>query len=282
MVNHYATLLLNQPGEISSLGNKSYFTARNYSPLELPAPLKRVHDILFPKDVSQYYKQFLCYSYLRLLESTKNIEVMQAYDSRISYDLNELQEYYRTTRISPPTSSNFQYTLLISGKASGVSKKNYYYDAYTIKQINFLPEISIYNDTDKLYLKGGKESATFTDDFRIPLVISSSLYTTKEIALGNTGLTFILSGNLGSFNATGNKHWNFIVEAPAVFDFNKIHENLKRNASIVEACLEYGKTVVIDENYKLWHSHFNSVYQFTGILNAYVERAHDLWLKRAM
>jgi hypothetical protein len=283
MVNHYATLLLNESGENVNSLNKSYFIFKNYTSLILPSPLRRVHDILFPKDTSFYYRQFLCYNYLRIIDAAKNYAVFENLDPRITYDLDKLEEYFRVARISAPLASNASFNLLVFGTPINAYKKNYYYDAYTVKQLGSTPEICIRRDLDNKYLNANKESLSFDSSFAIPLQLADgSTSQTKEITLAGTGLSFIVTGKLADFSLTKDKYWNFIVEAPLIFNFNEIYDSLKRQTAVVDAFFDYAEAQEDKEIYAMWVRHFNKVYAFSALLNTYVHKINKLWQTKAM
>jgi len=282
MVNQYASLLLNEAGENINPENKSYFTARNYTPITLPTQLKRVHEILFPRDSSFYHRQFLCYSYLKLIEGTRSYKLFDSFDKRITYDLNKLEEYFRVARISAPISSDVNFNLLVLGSPAEEYKKNYYFETYTIKQIGSMPAICIYRDNDKVFINKDKTSSYLHGAFEIQLELAANSSTqTKEIDLGNTGLTFLINGKLSDFTHTKDKYWNFIVESPMIFEFYEIYASLKRQAGLTEDFFKHEETVADRENYGVWSRHFNSLYAFSALLNTYVDKVDRLWQKQA-
>jgi hypothetical protein len=283
MVNHYATLLLNEPGEKIKASNKSYFIAKDFLSFELPRELKKLHTLLFPANTSFYYRQFLCYSYLRLLESTKRDEIVQAFDSRITYDLDKLEEYFRISRISAPVSSSFNYSLLVAGEIDPTHNENYYYDRYEIRQLGFSTKVVIFRETDGMFIKEGVESPELSSNIEIDLVAApGSSSQTKEVRLGFTGLYFVITGKLNQFSNSKDKTWNFVVEAPMSFNFLQLLTLLDRQSTVLDDFFKYEETAEDQENYKVWKNHFNPVYRFSGLLNSYVNKAHKVWQKQAM
>jgi hypothetical protein len=283
MVNHYATLLLNESGEKIKTSNKSYFTAKDFAAVQLPRELKKLHTLLFPTNTSFYYRQFLCYSYLRLLESTRNNETVLTADHRITYDLDKLEEYFRILRISAPVSSSFNYGLLLAGELVPAHNENYYYNRYEIRQLGFSTKIVVFRETDGMFIKDGLESPEVSSSVEIDLVAApGSSSQTKEVRLGVTGLYFIITGKLNQFADSKDKTWSFVVEAPMLFNFHELLKLLDRQSTILDDFFKYEETAEDLENYKLWKSHFNSVYRFSGLLNSYVNKAHKVWQKQAM
>lgn len=297
MVNHYTSLLLNLAGENRVSENKSYFTSHNYNPVELPSALKDFNNLLFPQASSFYYKQFLCYCFLRVLHSANMQNEIVKYDKRITYDLDELKEYFRLNRISTPTTSNPSFNLTLIGKYSVTGVNNYYFNSYTVMQAGNLPEVYLYSDVDKLFLKGDKTSIVKTDDIRIPLIPVASnsgqfppvggdyvpYRMTKAVPVGTTGLSFVLTGNFddaptpGKFTDTSDKYWNFIVESPFTFEFIEFFRKLILRDTIVARMINYGNTET--SNLNLFSNHYNEAYRFSGLLNLYVEKVNELWVK---
>ena len=292
MVNHYASLLLNLAGEKYVSENKSYFTGYDYSPIELPLALQQFYYSLFPRESSFYYKQFLCYCFLRILDSVNMYSDVIKYDPRVTYDLDDLKEYFRLNRISSPTTSNFAFNLVVLGKYEIKQSNNYYFNSYTVEQNEFLPEVYVYSDVDKVFLKNEKQSAIKSDDMRIPLFIaptkgSTPASMTQSVPVGNTGLSFVLTGNFsslpgeGKFTQTANKYWNFIVESPFTFEFIEFFNQLTRKESSIARMINYGEAKT-PTNLNIWMNHFNEAYRFAGLLNMFIEKVNTEWLKQQM
>jgi len=300
MVNHYASLLLNLPGENRLTENKSYFTDHNYSALDLPSALKDFYNILFPPGSSFYYRQFLCYCFLRVLHSANMQKEITKYDNRISYDLDLLKEYFRLKRSSVPTTSNPNFTLTLLGDYSVTGANNYYFNSYTITQNGALPEVYVYSDVDKVFLKKDKTSPVKNDDMRIPLTPSSSLSSgnlyiggdyipyrmTKAVPVGNTGLSFVLMGNFddspapGKFTDTSDKYWNFIVESPFIFEFIDFFNKLVIRDTVIARMIKYENTNITNLN--IFNNHYNEAYRFSALLNLYIEKLNDIWDRNRM
>jgi len=277
MVNHYATLLLNLSGVNTPGGVKSYFVNRDYSKLVLPVKLKSFYDILFPPNTSDYQKQFLCYNYLRLLNSTNLLSTAVQHDSRITYDLDSLTEYFRTNRISQPTSNNPNYAILVFGKYSATNKNNYYYNSFSINQIGSTNTISVFSDVDYVYLKGGNRGNLLNTELTIAVTQSPSSNTSSTvIAVGDTGLSFSITGPISTFNQSANKTWKFVAESPLTFNFPLLFNSLSTQNNVVDSMLSYSYPDATKTNENIWAGHFNDIYKFAGLINCYVERVHGL------
>ncbi len=300
MVNHYASLLLNSAGENKIAENKSYFTDHNYNALDLPSALKDFYNMLFPPGSSFYYRQFLCYCFLRVLHSANMQKEITKYDNRISYDLDLLKEYFRLKRSSVPTTSNPNFTLTLLGEYSVTGANNYYFNSYTITQNGTLPEVYVYSDVDKVFFKKDKTSPVKNDDMRIPLTPSSSLSSgnlyiggdyipyrmTKAVPVGNTGLSFVLMGNFddspvpGKFTDTADKYWNFIVESPFIFEFIEFFNKLVMRDTVIARMIKYGDTNITNLN--IFNNHYNEAYRFSALLNLYIEKLDAIWARNRM
>ena len=275
MVNHYASLLLNIPG-VNNGGSPSYIVDRNYSALALPKALQDFYNLLFPIYSTSYQKQFLCYSYLRLIQSTDLSNNLKWIDSRVTYDLDKLTEYFRTYQISTPASNNPNYSLLVFGRYIN-NKNNYYYNSYTVSQIGSTNTLSVFSNIDKVFLKGAQSGQTLIGDLTIPIVaLDGTNKLSTNIAIGGSNLTFAISGDLTSFNLSSNKQWSFIAEAPLYFSFKEILNSLELSPTVVENMLKYAPSDNSKTNENIWNLHFNPIYRFAGLLNCYVSRVNKL------
>jgi hypothetical protein len=277
MVNHYATLLLNLSGENTPGGISSYFVNRGYSKLNLPVKLKSFYDILFPPNTSGYQKQFLCYNYLRILNATRLISSVTKHDPRVTYDLDSLTEYFRTYRISQPTTNNSSYSILVFGKYITTGKNNYYYNSFSVTQLGSTNTISVFSDIDHAYLKGGNKGNKLNPELVIDVIQSAGSSTSSTIIpVGDTGLSFSINGPINIFNQSSNKSWSFIAESPLSFNFNDLFNSLVSQNNIVDSMLSYSYPDDTKTNENIWATHFNDIYRFAGLLNCYVERVNGL------
>jgi hypothetical protein len=276
MVNHYASLLLNLPGENNPGGVRSYLVNKDYSPVNLPINLKQFYSILFPDGASDYQKQFLCFAYLRILESTGLTELVYSIDPRVTYDLNKLTEYFRISQISTPTTTDINFNLSVSGDFTPSIRNNYYYSSFTITQQGYEPVLVVRSDIDKLYLNGLVTSEHISPDVTIPVNYSNSGGMTRDIPIGGTGLSFVITGPIHLFSQSANKSWNFIAESPFIFNFPAIFKTLKSRESTVDSMLKYGDEALDISNQNIWNNHFNDLYKFAGLLNCYVARVNSL------
>jgi hypothetical protein len=276
MVNHYASLLLNLPGENTPGGVRSYLVNKDYLPVNLPVNLKQFYSILFPDGVSDYQKQFLCFAYLRILESTGLTDLVYSMDPRVTYDLDKLTEYFRISQISTPTATDGNFNLSVSGTFTPSIKNNYYYNSFTVTQQGYDSSLVVRSDIDKVYLNGNITRDNVSTDVTIPINYSSSGGMTDSIAVGGTGLSFVITGPIQLFTQTANKSWNFIAEAPFIFNFPAIFKTLQTRQNTIDYMLKYSQPSPDMTNENIWNNHFNDLYKFAGLLNCYVARVNSL------
>jgi hypothetical protein len=275
MVNHYVTLLLNLPGSKAG-GSLSYLISRDYNKVNLPPELKSFYDILFPPYISNYQAQFLAYNYLRLVYSSGLTETITSHDSRVAYDLDSLSEYFRTHKKSAVITNNPNYNLLVVGKYTPTNN-NYYYNSFTVNQIGSTSTLTVFSNIDHLYLNGGLTSQSVNSSVVIPAVQDpTSSTSSKPILVGSSGLSFIVTGNIGSLNNYSNSTWSFTAEAPLKFSFYDTFKSLKLQNNVIEKMLNYRGTGAASSNENIWNTHFNDIYRFAALLNCYVEKVNQL------
>lgn len=257
---------------------------RSYAPIKLPQELLSFYNLIFPEVSSNYYKHFLLYTYLVLVNSTQMSSEILKYDSRVTYNLKEIQDYFRFYRTSLPVSSDKNYSLHTIGKLKPDEELNYYLNNFVIKQIGNTANVLIFSTTQGLYYKENVFPSPRADNMQTTLTIEQNTGVTKVIPIGITGLSFFISGpfndpELGLLNHS-DRIWSFTAEAPFIFDFEKTLKTLENYPNIVERMLSYRQDEC-DYNYQsIWQSHYNSLYRFVGLLLAYVNRVQLLWLQQ--
>jgi hypothetical protein len=152
---------------------------------------------------------------------------------------------------------------------------------FNVQQVGNTNAVLIYSPTNKKYYRPGAPASTDSTDMQVAIVGSSgSLTTSSTIAIGDSGLTFTLSGNLSNFTTVGNKYWSFNSTTPLVFDFTAKLAELSSRPATVDAMLEYSKELCSGSYENLWRLHYNNVYKVTGLLLAYVERVNLIWQQK--
>lgn len=257
---------------------------RGYSPLNLPRELDSFRQLLFPQTTSTYYKHFLLYTYLRLIDSTSLSSETLKYDSRVTYNLDELQDYFRFYRNSSPYSSDQNFTLRLLGYLQPDDSLNYYLNNFVIRQVGDTSKLLLFSTTQSLYYKEGLPPSPKADSMSSQLNLSNDPGTSEIIRIGSTGLSFFMAGPFDDpdrgFLSKADRTWSFTAETPFIFDFTKKLEEFENHPQVVSSMLSY-YAEKCEANYEnLWRMHYNSVYRFVGLLMAYVERVHQVWLQR--
>jgi hypothetical protein len=251
---------------------------KDYTELELPDALQKFHDLLFPAAASTYYKQFLLYCYLRIIDSTDLAGAVKDYDARITYDLDEIYDYFRFRKLSTVVSNTQDFGMLVTGNFSTPKDAQYASNEFVIKQIADTDELYIFSSTEGRYYKSGYSPSKNRADMSVHISPASSGMTTAPISIGDLGLKFSISGNLDEFTATDNKIWSFTAEAPFNFNFKELFDDLYSNQRIVGDMLSYNEYTSNNSYVNIWNNHYNDVYRFAGLLLAYVERVHSVWV----
>ena len=258
---------------------------KDYAPIVLPAELLNFYNLIFPKFTSNYYKHFLLYSYLRIIASTPLAKDVLKYDSRLTYNLEEMQDYFRFYRTSDPVSSDSNFKLYLSGKLKSDETLDYYLNNFVIRQVHNTSSVFIFSTTQGKYYKPGQVATAHAENMSIPLVLNPAKTESIPINIGNTGLSFFIVGPFEEptigFTAKENRLWSFTAEAPFLFDFNNILSQLESREAIVSSMLSYNRES-FDYNYEsIWNTHYNSIHRFAGLLMAYVTRVNSIWQQYA-
>jgi len=314
MVNHFASLLSNidltsvdsvaqkyelilggnssvsVPGGVLSVGHYTAITdnrlllplvARNYTFLPLPIELQRVYNILFPVGCSIHYKQFLLYSYLKVVDLTDRADDIKIVDNRISYSLEDLFGYFKFRNISIGSPSDSSYPLLVYGTGTSNESSRSFTNFYTISQQTNTATVLIYSNTQGEYYHPTKGSAKLSEGMTVLVTPSAKdALISNPITIGNTGLTCVIGGK-NAFTASSNKTWSFAVDSPIDFNILDKLKTLEAFGSVVDTMFNYRRTSCQQTYQNLWETHYNPVYRLAGLLLAYVERVNLVWQKRA-
>lgn len=257
---------------------------RDFSALELPRELAGFHQLLFPQTTSIYYKHFLLYTYLRLVAGTSLNSVVLKYDSRITYDLTALQDYFRFYRNSNPYNSDQNFALRLLGNLQPDDGLNYYLNNFVVRQVEDTSKVLLFSTTQGVYYKEGLAPSSKPDGMTSQLTLDPATGASNIIRIGSTGLSFFIAGpfddpDIGFLNKS-DRTWSFTAETPFIFDFTKKLEELENHPQILSSMLAYN-SAKCEANYEnIWRMHYNSVYRFTGLLAAYVDRVQHVWLQR--
>ena len=272
-------------GSVAQEASKSYsvLTNRNYNPIELPPELGNFHSLLFSEKGSKYYQQFLLYCYLRVVAATNLKDHVKTFDNRITYNLEEFSEYFRSPRLSPTTTNDINFKLLVSGGMDTSEGTESFSNHIAISQLQNTSKVAIYSITQREYYRPGEFSSKTLTGMEVNLsefIDPARPQVTKPIALSDTGLTISITGPFDRFTDTPGKVWTFSTEAPFVFDFSSKLALIKNSDSKVDEMLNYAKDITNPVFENIWRSHHNSVYSLAGLLVAYVERMNLIWETR--
>lgn len=292
MLNHFASLLGNLksidgqgPSGLSGpQGALTYspLVATSYTALDLPPQLQKVYDILFQSGISEYYSQFLLYSYLRLIAATDRQTDILNYDKRVSYNLDDSREFFRTPRLSKATSTDPSYELLLSGIPATDTYLRAASNQIAIRQVDNTAKILVYSLTQGEYLKRGQPPTKHPENKDIAIEASSTdPSVTAPIFIGDTDITFSIAGDISNFLTTYDKAWTFHADAPFIFPFQSVISELRGAAEDVQHMFDYERPRCNLTYENLWNMHYNDVYRLAGLLLAYVERVNTIWQKRA-
>lgn len=260
---------------------ESLFTNRHFTQLNLPPELENFHKLLFPPTASLYYKHFLLYCYLRVIAGTSLSEATSLYDSRVSYDLKEVQEYFRFNRVSSTLSSDPNYHLVVKGDFKADETISYHLNNFVIRQIEASPYVLVYSTTQGLYYPKQGPPSTSAENMSILLELDSISSASKPVNIGDTGLSFFITGPFDSVDlgigAKSDRTWSFTSESELTFNLLEKLQELERKYAIVDNMLAQ-RSSVDDESYRnVWNMHFNPAYRFSALLVLFVNRVNILW-----
>lgn len=94
MVNHFSSLLLNQPDAGASL-----FTAPGFTVRALNNSFSGLYNILFSADTNPQQKDYLCQAYLEVVQGAGLAEAFTLSDDRITYNLNTDFDNFKTASV---------------------------------------------------------------------------------------------------------------------------------------------------------------------------------------
>jgi len=266
MINQYRTLVLN----LSDAGNPNEFISPGFTALPLPQGLKGFHDLLFPPGQSRFYWQFLYYYYEELLKAAGQTQFLTQMDSRITYDTALLGQYFKLDQVSTPQSNTTDFSLLLTGSYQPPAVVEDHYETFLVKQVGSTAAVTVFSNTEGLYLSGGSASQ---NPISIPITFTGN--SSNPIPIGVSGLIATITGVAANFTSGSNRQWAFTAQTPFEFDFPSFFKDLTYNSFVTNSMLASAPADPTSEN--LWSSHFNSVYRFAGLLNAYFVRVNALW-----
>jgi hypothetical protein len=232
MVNHFASLLYNKPASkikgtthnfslaggdegktlegseegvslitsdffttINIYSNLNTFIARDYTELRLPVELSSFYDLLFNSGASEYYSKFTLYNYLKAVASTTLADRVKDFDTRITYDLASVTEYFSTKRMSETRSSDPRFKLIVSGSGVADERSNASINDYVIMQEANTANVLAFSATQKEYYAPGKPPSKRPAGMSVPITLNPDNKTLSQlIELPGTGFTVSITG----------------------------------------------------------------------------------------
>jgi len=273
--NYYSAIAYNK--QISPL------VYRDYARLSLPEELEAVYNILFPATASKFYKQFLLYSYLRIVGATDRAADIKIYDERITYDLNKLDNYFKAARTFEQSSTATDFNLFVTGSLTNTANTLKENATFVIAQISNTRSVLVFDVNSLSYRKTGRAASKSATGMDIELVVPEGSDSSAPVNIEGTDLFFSIAGpfqctgtNCG-FASTSNRQWVFKAEAPFVFDFIKLTNELELNQEKITTMFNWNKDQCNVSYENMWDMHYNAVYRLAGLLLGYVERVNILW-----
>lgn len=249
----------------------SSFVLEDFSPVALPIQLSRFYGLLYPSGIDDAKKEFLTFCYLQLVRASGMTSLFHEGDNRISYDLSELNDFFKIKRISPVFSRS-AYKLNVVGDLSEGA------DTFIVTQETG-NGVSIYSSKNRTYFHPNVHDIIQSNIFTVTKD-EYSPDSSKLLPVGNSGLSISFIGPIDNFANNSERQWVFSAESPFIFDFHKLFEKFTSNERIVKDMLDYERDILNLTNENAWNQHFNTVYRFAGLVNSYIERVTKLWEKQ--
>ena len=175
--------------------NLNVFIARDYAQLILPTELSEFYNLLFDKGASEYYSKFTLYNYLKLVASTTLANRVKDFDSRITYDLDEIVEYFSTKRLSETRTSDPRFKLIVSGDPATDNRANAAINDYVVMQQANSVNILIFSATQKEYYAPGKAPSARAENMEVAVTLNpDNKNISQKIDLSGTGLSIHITG----------------------------------------------------------------------------------------
>ncbi len=134
--------------------------------------------------------------------------------------------------------------------------------------------MTIFSRIKNKYINGSDEFANPDVEARVDVVFPINSLTSNPILIGRTGVKFTLSHPVGvSFTDSSDKNWEFLAEAPFIFDPLSIYRQLVNSKSF-NVLVKYNKGLGDLEN--IWNEHFNPIYKLSAFLIALVTVVNKL------
>lgn len=258
MYNHFKTLLLNETFDVAEQADEQI--PASFKTLPLSGSMYAVYNLLFPV-ASRFYKNFLTYNYLTLIDAAGMTGDLRRFDLRITYDLQDYTDYFRYSRISNIVYSDNRFKLTVRGKNKADTINGISQNTYQIDQVGSSNSVTIENqntgDTETIEL-------SFDGGSSVPIKIL------------NTSLNFSIASPY-TFTDSSTKQWKFMVESPYEFNFNKLFEKLLLNTANINSMLTNKPSFNTTQYEAIWRGHPGFVNRFAALLIAFVARMDYLY-----
>jgi len=265
MLNHFRTLLLN----LSYAGDPAEHIPVGFSSRKLEDVFNNIHRTLFPTATSRLYKTFLAHSYLNVISAAGMSVDLLTFDKRISYSL-DYSDYFKIFRHSNPVISAAEHPIFVYGHFMGNSTNEGFYDNYQISQVDMTQKIVVYSTVKEKYLSATQIFDSAEPDAEILLDFTEPV--SAPVPIAGTGISFTIGGG-PTFNDTADKTWEFLVEAPFIFDLGRTINEV--SAAAVDALFEFKPEIDTKKFENLWRQHYNPVYRLAGLLLAYTTKLNS-------
>jgi hypothetical protein len=267
MINHFRTLILNK-----AASNVDEHVAKDFAPLVLPKPLAKFHALIVPPAEADFQKLYRMYSYERAVQAAGMEEFTRSFDSRVTYNLDEIQTYFSYNQISK--------SILEDGESTDL-------------QISITAQLQAPLPTNELILKITQiDNSNVVSVYRVNSVgvVTEQLLSAVTLVWTNAGtnagvsqilyipfynLTLVFSSAV-DFTTTSNKSWKITVNAKSDFNMLTLADMLKtKYVPQVSAMLGYKSKYSPFTFDTMWVQHHNKVYQFAGLLLGYFYRVQS-------
>jgi hypothetical protein len=200
------------------------------------------------------------------------------HDSRITYNLNELTSFFRQHKLTNFTAPTAAFNVVLSGIASVGDNTEAATNNFIVKQVPDTANVLVYSATEQKYYKAGKSPTAISADMDIAVTPSSTNpNVSSPIKVGDTGISFSVTGPLSNLASLQANQMFFSVEAPYTFSLVSKLKELDNSQQIVADMLMFRRDSLNVSYENIWNQHFNDAFRLSGLLLAYVERVNKVW-----
>lgn len=187
--------------------------------------------------------------------------------------------FFKQHKLTNYTAPDAVFNILLMGAASTNDNTEADTNNFIVKQIPETSSVQVYSTTEQKYYKAGKLPGYSSADMSIAVTPTGTApNVSTAIPVGDTGASFSIVGPLADLiNVQANPLF-FSIEAPYSFNLVAKLKELDNAQQVVSDMLNFGSGAANVSYENMWKMHFNSVYRLSGLLLAYVERVHSVWL----